>query len=72
MPERPSNRLPLAIVVLTLNEERHLPECLASAAGLAERTLIVDSGSDDMTAEIAHQIGIDIVYHQFRGYASQR
>ncbi|HVB64659.1 MAG TPA: glycosyltransferase [Nitrolancea sp.] len=72
MSERPGNRLPLALVVLTLNEERHLPECLGSAAGLAERTLIVDSGSDDMTVEIAQQIGVDVVYNEFRGYASQR
>jgi N-acetylglucosaminyl-diphospho-decaprenol L-rhamnosyltransferase len=72
MPERPGNRLPLALVVLTLNEERHLPECLGSAAGLAERTLIVDSGSSDMTVEIAHQIGVDVVFNGFRGYASQR
>jgi GT2 family glycosyltransferase len=72
MSEAPSNRLPLAIVVLTLNEERHLPECLGSAAGLAERTLIVDSGSADMTVDIARQIGVEVVYHPFRGYASQR
>ncbi len=65
-------RLPLAIIVLTLNEERHLPECLASAAGLAEKTLIVDSGSDDNTIAIARQIGVDIVFHEFLGYASQR
>jgi N-acetylglucosaminyl-diphospho-decaprenol L-rhamnosyltransferase len=65
-------RLPLAIIVLTLNEERHLPECLASAAGLAERTLIVDSGSKDETVTIARQIGVDIVFNEFRGYASQR
>jgi len=72
MPDLPSNRLPLAIVVLTLNEERHLPECLGSTAGLAERTLIVDSGSADMTVEIARQIGVEVAFHPFRGYASQR
>ncbi len=72
MDETIRQRLPLAIVVLTLNEERHLPECLASAAGLAERTLIVDSGSKDDTAAIARQIGVDVVFNEFRGYASQR
>ena len=66
------NRLPLAIIVLTLDEERHLPECLASATGLAERTLIVDSGSQDGTLSIAQQIGVEAVFHEFHGYASQR
>ncbi len=72
MDEATRQRLPLAVIVLTLNEERHLPECLASAAGLAERNLIVDSGSKDDTVAIAHQIGTEIVFNEFRGYASQR
>ena len=72
MDEVTRQRLPLAVIVLTLNEERHLPECLASAAGLAERTLIVDSGSKDDTVAIARQIGTEIVFNEFRGYASQR
>lgn len=72
MTERALNRLPLAIIVLTLNEERHLPECLASSTGLAERALIVDSGSTDNTVAIARQIGVDIVFNEFHGYASQR
>ncbi len=65
-------RLPLAIIVLTLDEERHIPECLASATGLAERMLIVDSGSQDATLSIARQLGIETVFHEFHGYASQR
>ena len=72
MVEAARQRLPLAIIVLTLYEERHLPECLASAAGLAERTLIVDSGSTDDTLVIARQIGVEVVYNEFQGYASQR
>ncbi len=72
MDEAARQRLPLAIIVLTLNEERHLPECLASAAGLAERTLVVDSGSTDDTVAIVRQIGIEVVFNEFRGYASQR
>lgn len=72
MMSEPFHRLPLAVIILTLNEERHLPECLASVAGLAERTLIVDSGSTDETVNIARQIGVEIVFNEFKGYASQR
>ncbi len=70
--DTPLNRLPLAIIVLTLDEARHLPECLASATGLAEHTLIVDSGSEDGTLAIADQLGFETVFHPFTGYASQR
>jgi glycosyltransferase involved in cell wall biosynthesis len=44
------------------NEERNLPACLASGAGLAEDLVIVDTGSNDRTVEIAHQHGATIVH----------
>ncbi|HEU4792485.1 MAG TPA: glycosyltransferase [Nitrolancea sp.] len=72
MSEAENSLLPLAIIVLTLNEERHLRGCLASAAGLAERLLVVDSGSQDRTAEIARISGADVVDRPFKGFASQR
>jgi GT2 family glycosyltransferase len=65
-------RLPLAIIVLTLNEERYLPECLASAVGLGERILVLDSGSADDTVKIALQLGADVATRPFDGYATQR
>lgn len=72
MPELESSPLPLAIIVLTLNEERHLPGCLASAAGFADRLLVIDSGSQDRTTEIASVSGADVVDRPFSGFASQR
>ena len=44
--------LPLSVIVLTLNEERHLPGCLESVRGLGRQLLVVDSGSTDRTVEI--------------------
>lgn len=68
MPER----LPLATVVLTRDEERHLPECLASAAGLGQRVLVLDSGSRDATVALARDLGAEVIERPFSGYASQR
>ncbi|HUZ03650.1 MAG TPA: glycosyltransferase [Thermomicrobiaceae bacterium] len=64
--------LPLAIVVLTRDEERHLPECLESAAGLACEVLVLDSGSRDHTVDIARAAGARVAVRAFVGYASQR
>ncbi len=64
--------LPLAVVVLTLNEERHLPECLASVRGLGRQLLVVDSGSTDRTVAIAVAAGAEVVTHRFVDFPSQR
>ncbi|HET7037213.1 MAG TPA: glycosyltransferase [Thermomicrobiaceae bacterium] len=67
-----AERLPLATVVLTRDEERHLPECLGSVAGLGRRVLVLDSGSQDATPQIARHLGAELVERPFSGYASQR
>lgn len=67
-----SEPLPLSVIVLTLNEERHLPGCLASVAGLARQILVMDSGSTDRTVELARAAGAEVVHRAFTGFASQR
>jgi glycosyltransferase involved in cell wall biosynthesis len=59
-------------VVLTLNEEEHLTDCLVSLLQITERILVLDSGSSDLTGEIAQAAGARVVVHPFVGYASQR
>lgn len=64
--------LPLTIVVLTLNEARDLQDCLTSAAGLAERIVVLDSGSHDATVTLARLATPFVFERPFSGYASQR
>ena len=61
----------LSAVVLTRNEERHLPACLASVAWADER-LVVDSFSTDRTEELARSAGARFVQHAFTGFGDQR
>ena len=42
----------ISACLITLNEERNLPRCLASVAPLVEEILVVDSGSTDATVAI--------------------
>ena len=46
----------ICAVIITLNEERNLPECLASLAW-CEHIVVLDSGSRDRTVELARQAG---------------
>jgi glycosyltransferase involved in cell wall biosynthesis len=62
----------LSIVILTFNEERNLPDCLRSLAGLACEIFVLDSGSTDRTVEIAREAGAMVFAHCFDGYAKQR
>lgn len=66
-----SVRLPFSVVILTLNEERNLPGCLASVAG-CDDILVLDSGSTDRTAEIARAAGARVLVHPFVNFGEQR
>lgn len=59
-------------IVLTLDEEEHLPGCLASLARLTGSIIVLDSGSTDRTVDIARECGAWIETRPFDGYASQR
>ncbi|HEY8376370.1 MAG TPA: glycosyltransferase family 2 protein [Nannocystis sp.] len=62
---------PLAVVILTLNEERNLPKALASIAGRCP-VVVVDSGSSDGTEQVAREYGAEFLVHPFEDYAKQR
>ena len=62
----------LAVIVLTLDEERNLPACLQSLEGLDAEIFIVDSGSADDTVRIAKEAGGHVCHHEFENYAAQR
>lgn len=65
-------RLPIAVTVITLNEERNLGRCLAAVADIASEIVVVDSGSTDRTAEIAAGFGAKFVFNPWRGFNAQR
>jgi glycosyltransferase involved in cell wall biosynthesis len=61
----------LAVIILTHNEEQHLPRALASIANIQEQVFVIDSYSSDRTVEIATQYGATVLQHPFVNYAHQ-
>lgn len=55
-----SQRLPVTVVIPTLNEEDRLPACLRSVAW-AEQVIVADGGSTDETAALARAAGADLI-----------
>ncbi len=61
----------VTFIILTKNEEKNLPDCLESIRGFARRVVVVDSGSDDATCEIARRMGAEVLVHPFETHARQ-
>lgn len=66
-----SKPFPISVVILTLNEEKNLPACLASAAR-CDDVVVLDSGSTDRTCEIARAAGARVFVNPFKNFAQQR
>jgi tetratricopeptide (TPR) repeat protein len=50
----------LSLAMIAKNEAAVIGHCLASVQGLADEIILVDTGSDDATVEIAHQFGAEV------------
>ncbi|WP_457576945.1 glycosyltransferase family 2 protein, partial [Desulfomarina sp.] len=61
----------LTAVILTYNEEQHLPRCLTSLKGVADSVLVVDCFSTDATVSIAEEHGAKVVQHSWTNHSTQ-
>lgn len=64
-------RPPVSVVVLTLNEEINIAECLDSCAW-SDDVHVLDSGSEDRTRERAEAGGAKVHVHPFESFGKQR
>jgi glycosyltransferase involved in cell wall biosynthesis len=61
----------VSVLILTLNEELNLPDCLKSVAW-SDDIVVFDSVSSDRTVQIARAAGARVVLRPFDNYAAQR
>ncbi|HET7104671.1 MAG TPA: glycosyltransferase family 2 protein [Terracidiphilus sp.] len=66
-----SEKSSLAVVMLTHNEEMHLPRALRCIRHVAQEIFVVDSYSTDATVELARAGGATVLQHPFQNYARQ-
>jgi len=57
-------------IVLTLNEEQNIQDCLESVAW-ADRRVVLDSFSSDATVALARQSGAEVLQNPFENFAQQ-
>ncbi len=58
----------VTIVIPCLNEESGIQQVLARMPVFVDETIVVDNGSTDSTARIAHQMGARVIHEEIRGY----
>ena len=61
----------ITVTIITLNEERHIAEAIASLS-CCDEVIVVDSGSTDRTRDIAHALGARVLQHEWNGYSRQK
>ena len=59
-------------LVITLNEEDHIRDCLTSLFRVCDDVVVVDSSSEDDTAKIAREMGATVIDQPFLGDGPQR
>ncbi len=62
----------LSVVIITLNEEKNIEECITSVKEIADEILVVDSYSTDATEKICMQHGVKFIQHKWDGIVAQR
>lgn len=55
----------LSVCMIVRNEEAYLGACLSSIKQLADEIVVVDTGSDDRTIEIAHMFGARVYEYKW-------
>lgn len=64
-------KIPVSLVIITLNEEANIERCIRSAP-FVDDVVVVDSGSIDRTVEIAEKCGARVVHEKWHGYGLQK
>lgn len=67
----PPTKLPLSLVVITLNEEKNLKSCLDSVP-FASDIVVLDSFSKDKTKDIAQAAGARFIEQSWLGFGPQK
>lgn len=66
-----ASRVPLSVFLVVRNESVHIRQVIASCAG-ADEVVVVDSGSEDTTREIALLASAQVHVREWRGYSAQK
>lgn len=62
----------ISAVIITMNEEKLIEQCLQSLDDIADEVIVVDSFSTDSTEQICKRYNVKFVQREFRGFMDQK
>lgn len=66
-----TQRFPISLVIITLNEEAGIARAIESAA-FCDDVVVLDSGSTDQTCQVARSLGARVFLEEWRGFEAQK
>ena len=64
--------LDLSVIILTYNEQIHIRRCLENVKQFASKVYVVDCFSIDRTAQIAKELGAEVIEHEWPGNQAEQ
>ncbi len=65
-------KIPLSVSIIVKNEEDRILSAISAVKDIADEIIVVDSGSDDKTCQIALKAGAKVIYNKWPGYGQQK
>jgi len=62
----------ISAVIITMNEEQLIEQCLQSLDNVADEVIVVDSFSTDSTEQICRKYNVKFVQREFTGFMDQK
>lgn len=62
----------ITTIIITLNEEKNIVDCINSVKDISDEVLVIDSNSSDKTREIAESMGAKVVIQNYLGDGPQK
>ncbi len=63
---------PLSVVIIANNASRHIGEVVGAARRVSDDIIVLDSGSEDNTPEIARDMGARVEFKDWLGYSATK
>lgn len=62
----------MSVVIIANNASRHIGEVIGAARRVSDDIIVLDSGSEDNTPEIARDMGARVVFQDWLGYSATK